>query len=212
MTTTTAAAEHVVRDIDQLTELLGQPSGRAVDKELQHLDEHCRAFVTASPFVLLGTAGADGRCDVSPRGDGPGAVVVLDDRTLVLAERPGNRRLDSLRNVLANPHVGLLFLVPGREDTLRVNGTATVVRDPELLARCAAGGRTPQMATVVHVEEAFLHCAKAFRRSRLWEPGTWPDPAALPTLGCMLKDHVGLPEPVEEIDRSLEAGTVATLY
>lgn len=213
MTTTTATPlRDVVTSVEELTTLLGPPSERAVRKELDHLDRHCRAFIAASPFLLLGTAGAGGRCDVTPRGDAPGSVLVLDDRTLAIAERPGNRRLDSIRNLLVNPHAGLLFLVPGREDTLRVNGRAVVVRDEDLLARLAAAGKRPQVAIVVAVQEVFLHCNKAFRRSHLWEPATWPDPESLPSLGCMLADHAELPGPVDEIERTLEDAMARTLY
>jgi PPOX class probable FMN-dependent enzyme len=174
----------------ELREIVGTPSSRAVLKQRAALDEHCRAFIALSPFVLVATAGEGGRCDVSPKGDAPGFVHVLDDQRLVIPDRPGNRRLDSLRNVLRNPHVGLLFLVPGREETLRVNGRASITRDPSLLNLCAVQDKTPRLAIGVQVEECFLHCAKALRRSRLWAADTWPAPDVLPSMACMLFDQI----------------------
>jgi uncharacterized protein len=183
---------NVVSSVEQLRELVPapKPDAFAILKELTALDEHCRAVIAASPFMLLATADADGRCDVSPRGDGPGFVLVLDDQTLVIPDRPGNRRLDSLQNILENPHVGLIFMVPGMDETLRVNGRATLVQDPELLARMPAQGKTPTLAIVVETEEVYFQCARAFKRSRLWQPEHWSDRAALPTFGRILKDQV----------------------
>src|SRR5512134_3452917 len=143
-----------------LRALMGHPSELAVRKDIGRLDEHCRAFIARSPFVLVATADARGRCDVSPKGDAPGFVLVLDARHLAIPDRPGNKRFDGMRNILENPHVGLIFLVPGREETLRVNGRATVTRDPALLARLEAAGKRPSLAIGVEVEEVFMHCAK----------------------------------------------------
>ena len=162
------------------------PTARSVQKERSTLDQHCRAFIARSSFLLIATAGADGRCDISPKGDAPGFVLVLDDRRLVIPDRPGNKRLDGMKNLLANPHVGLVFLVPGREETLRVNGRAWITCDPELLGRSVVQGRTPSLAIGVEVEQCFLHCAKAFRRSQLWTHEQWPGPDALPSLACVL--------------------------
>jgi hypothetical protein len=159
----------------------GTPSELACRKQIEGLDAHARAFIAHAPFLLLATAGVAGRCDVSPRGDAPGFVLVLDDRHLAVPERPGNKRFDSLRNILENPHVGLIFLVPGREETLRVNGRACVARDEGLLERLAVQGKRPHFAIGVQVQEVFLHCAKAFRRSGLWQPAAWPDLAGLPS-------------------------------
>ncbi len=204
---------HVVTSEDELRALLGAPSARAVKKDVARLDAHGRAFVAASPFVLLATADADGRCDVSPKGDAPGFVRVLDDRHLVVPDRPGNKRLDGMRNVLANPHVGMIFLVPGREETLRVNGRASIVRDPALLASLAAKGKTPLVALGVEVEECYFHCPKAFRRSELWEPARWPAPDALPSMACILYDQVGADgKTLEEYQRESEDGLRRTLY
>src|SRR5882672_3462154 len=141
-----AVFKNVVTSKSELRELFGTPMERAVLKEHAELDAHCRAFIALSPFVLVATSGADGRCDVSPKGDAPGFVHVLDDRHLVLPDRPGNRRLDGMLNLIQNPHIGLIFLIPGREDTLRVNGRAWIVRDGDLLDRMAVNGKLPQLA------------------------------------------------------------------
>jgi PPOX class probable FMN-dependent enzyme len=161
---------HDITTEAELTELLGQPTRAAVAKERTTLDEPDRQWPAASPFCLVATSGADGSCDVSPKGDPPGFALVLDERTIALPERAGNRRADGYRNVLANPHVGLLFVIPGRGDTLRVNGRARLTRDPVLLDRMVVRGHRPPMALVVAVEQVFSHCAKAFLRSELWAP------------------------------------------
>jgi uncharacterized protein len=184
---------HAITSLSQLRELLGEPSERARLKQLAALDRHCRAFVARSPFLVLGTAGAAGGCDVSPKGDQPGFVLVLDDTTLVVPERPGNRRLDSLRNILENPHVGLLFMIPGMDETLRVNGSAELVRDPALLDRLAVGGKPPTLAIVVHVEECFLHCARSFLRAQLWDPSRFMDRSEMPSLSRMIQDQIRPP-------------------
>jgi len=168
-----------VADEAELRALVGEPSAGAVRKERTRLHELDRAWLAASPFWLLATSGADGTCDVSPKGDPAGSVLVLDDRTVALAERPGNRRVDGFRNVLANPHVGLLFLVPGRGDTLRVNGRARLVRDAPWFDDLVVKGHRPLLALLVDVEQVFHHCSKAFLRSGLWDPATW-DPEAVP--------------------------------
>jgi PPOX class probable FMN-dependent enzyme len=178
-----------ITDIDGLRELVGTPSERAVKKQLATLDRHCRAFIERSPFVLLGTSGADGRCDVSPKGDRPGFVLILDGQTLVIPDRPGNKRLDSLHNVITNPHVGLLFMIPGMDETLRVNGTAELVRDEDLLERLAVDGKQPLLGILVHVEEAFLHCARSFLRAQLWDPEHYMPREQMPSLARMITDQ-----------------------
>ena len=179
-------AERVVESEAELRTLYGFPGERAVAKEQSTLDDGCRAFIAHSPFLVMGTAGADGRCDVSPQGDAPGFVQVLDDRHLVIPDRLGNNRLDGMRNVVENPHVGLIFFIPGREDTLRVNGRARIVRDEALLERLAVAGKRPVTALVVEVEQCFLHCARAFKRAGLWQPERWPDAAAVPSMQRMI--------------------------
>ncbi len=195
----------VVKSKEELRELLGEPHERAVKKEIARLDEHCRAFIARSPFLLLATANATGQCDVSPKGDAPGFVRVLDEGRLVVPDRPGNRRLDGMRNILENPHVGLIFLIPGKEETLRVNGRAAIVRDADVLAACGVGGKTPLVGIGVEVEECFLHCPKAFKRSRLWEPTAWPDLSDLAPWAQMLYDHARVEgKTVAELARDLE--------
>ena len=155
---------------------------------------HCRAFIERAPFVALGTVGSDGSADVSLRGDPAGFVRVLDDNTLAIPERPGNKLADSLTNVLETGKVGMLFIVPGVEETLRVNGTATITDDAELLEGMAVKGKTPKLAIVVDVDEAFVHCAKAFRRSSLWDPEKHADRSELPSIGQMIRDQVKPPD------------------
>jgi len=185
-----------------LREMVGTPGDLAVRKQLPHLDKHCQAFIARSPFVLIGTVGANGAGDVSPRGDAPGFVLILDEKTLAIPERPGNRRVDTLRNIVQTSTVGLLFLIPNVEETLRVNGRACLTRDPEVLERTAAQGKQPLLAIGVEVEECFLQCAKVLKRSKLWDTSTWPDRATLPTLAQMLHDQI---QPVGATVEDLEA-------
>ncbi len=189
----------------------GEPSEVARRKELAALDVHARAFIARSPFLLLGTSDAQGRCDVSPKGDAPGFVRVLDDQHLVIPDRPGNKRLDGMRNMLVNPHVGLIFLVPGNDFTLRVNGRAAITRDPELLRSLAAQGKTPLLAIGVEVEEVFLHCARSFRRGRLWDSETWPGADALPSMPCILYDQTNGAMSLEALE-ARNAQSLVTLY
>jgi len=180
----------VVTSEQELRDMLGLPRERSLLKERRTLDQHFRAFIAHSPFLLMATSGRDGTCDVSPKGDAPGFVLVLDDRRIVIPDRPGNKRFDGMQNLLDNPHVGLLFFVPGREETLRINGRAWITKDPELLTRCAAQGKTPQLAIGVEVEQCFLHCAKAFLRSKLWRHNEWPAPDALASMAQVLHDQI----------------------
>lgn len=205
--------DHVVKSEQELRELVGRPGDRAAQKERSVLDEHCRAFIERSPFLLMATAGADGRCDVSPKGDVPGFVITLDERRLVIPERPGNKRLDGMTNLIRNPHVGLIFIVPGREETLRVNGRACITRDPDLLERCIVRGKTPFLAIGVEVEQCFMHCAKAFRRSQLWHHDQWPALDVLPSMACVLYDQIQ-PEGVtlQEYEHDIEEGYAKRLY
>jgi PPOX class probable FMN-dependent enzyme len=167
----------VVSDEAQLRELVGSPIPRVADKVRSTLHELDRAWLAASPMCLVATSAADGTCDVSPRGDPPGlGVHVIDDRTIAIPDRPGNRRVDGFRNVLENPQAGLIFLIPGRGDTLRINGRATLVHDAPFLDEMVVGGNRPRLALVVEVAEVFYHCSKAFLRAALWKPETWePD-------------------------------------
>jgi PPOX class probable FMN-dependent enzyme len=205
--------DHVVKSIEELREKVGEPSELARKKQISAIDGHCRAFIAESPFVLVATANASGQCDVSPKGDAPGFVQVLDDHRLFLPDRPGNRRFDGMRNILENPHVGLIFLIPGREETLRVNGRAYIVRDPVLLERATAMGKRPDSGIGVVVEEVFLHCAKAFKRSKLWQRDAWPDPGAVPSMAKMLLDQAkpdGMS--LEDLEKRLQQGYTTQLY
>jgi uncharacterized protein len=203
----------VVTTLDELRALLGEPSEVAQKKQVDRLDEHCREFIARSPFLLIATADAAGGCDVSPKGDPAGFVLVLDERHLVIPDRPGNRRLDGMRNILVNPRVGLLFLVPGRGETLRVNGRASIVRDADVLARLPVEGKTPRLAIGVEVEEVFLHCAKAFKRSNLWRPEAWPDISTLPSAACMLLAHARLDGmTIEQMEKRLRHSYDTQLY
>ena len=198
---------------EALRALVGEPRELVIKKQLPALDRHCRAFIALSPFVLVGTANGRGECDVSPRGDAPGFVLALDDHTLVIPDRPGNRRIDSLRNIVAHGAVGLLFMIPGVGETLRINGQACIVRDADILARLEAGGETPDLAIAVEIAEAFLQCPKALKRSRLWDAATWPERGALPSLAQMLHDQVPMPDvTVESLDAAFEESYRERLY
>ena len=172
-----------ITDESTLRDLLGEPADVVRAKVADGLNELTRQFVDRSPFALVATSAPDGTCDVSPRGDPAGFVKVLDERTLLLPERPGNRLADTLRNILRNPHVGLLFVIPGIGDTLRVNGRATIVTDPDLLEPCAVEGKVPKLGLLIEVDEVFTHCSKAFLRSQLWDPERYVDRSELPSSG-----------------------------
>ena len=175
-----------ITDEAALRELIGEPTDLVRTKIGNRVNALTRRFIDLSPFMLLATSAPDGTCDVSPRGDPPGFVRVLDERTLLIPDRPGNRLADSLRNILANPHVGLLFLVPGVGDTLRVNGRATIVTDPELLELSQVEGKTPKLGLRVEIDEVFTHCSKAFLRAQLWDPERHVERADLPSSGEIL--------------------------
>lgn len=191
-----------ISDEDELTALFGTPSRRAAEKDRSALHPMDVRWLAASPFCLVGTADETGRCDVSPKGDPAGRLVhVIDSTTIALAERPGNRRMDGYRNVVRNPFVGINFFVPGRGDTLRVNGRARLVTDAPFFEEMTVEGHRPILCLVVEIEQIFFHCAKAFIRSQLWEPQTWA-PAALPTVAAITKAVMpGIPETVEELEQ-----------
>jgi len=185
---------------DALREIYGHAKGRAVTKQLDCLDVHCRRFIELSPFLVLATARADGLGDASPKGDHPGFVQVLDDKTLAIPDRPGNNRLDSMENLLVNPSVGLIFFIPGVDETLRINGTAEIRDDTDLVSRFEIEGKTPKTVLVINVAEAYLHCAKALMRSKLWSPDSQAEERPLPGCGQMIKDQTGAKEPAESHD------------
>ena len=181
---------------DALRSLIGEPSALVQSKIADRLNDLTRQFIERSPFLCLATSAADGSCDVSPKGDPAGFVRILDDRTLLLPDRPGNRLADSLRNVLENPHVALLFVIPGVTDTFRVNGRAEIVTDPELLELCAVEGKVPTLAMRIEIEQAYTHCSKAFLRSNLWDPERFVDRSELPSPGELLRSVNPEIEPV----------------
>ena len=182
------------------------------EKTLSSLDRHCLTFIERSPFVLIASSNAEGRVDISPKGDAPGFVKVIDEETLVIPDRPGNQRFDTFRNLFESPRVGLIFLIPGKRETLRISGTAEVVRDPELLGTLAANGKVPALAIAVHVDEAFFHCAKCMIRSRLWQPEQWPPLEGLPTLAEAMKDAASIPAPVEVVEGIIKEDEENRLY
>lgn len=183
-------AEMVVRNRAELRTVYPEPRPRAAQKVLDHLDVHCRNFIEMSPFCVLSTTGSNGRADASPRGDPPGFVKVLDAHTLLIPDRPGNNQIDSLQNIIDHPVVGLLFFVPGMNETLRVCGSAEIVSDEELLAPLAVGGRAPLSGVKITIKDAFLHCGRALIRSRLWDPEVQIDRSSYPTYGQVLADQI----------------------
>lgn len=188
----TTATGHRITTIERLREIVPAPEPTALSilKQKATLDEHCRSVIAAAPFMLLATAGADGRCDVSPRGDAPGFVLALDERTLVIPDRPGNRRLDSLENIINNPYAATIFMVPNMDETLRVNGRAWITDDPDLLSRMKMLNKQPLLGIVIETEEVYFQCARAFKRSKLWQPDTWIERSALPSFARILHDQI----------------------
>ena len=199
--------QQTVHTLTELREIIGEPSAVVRRKVIPRLDEHCRSIIARSPFLLIGTSNAEGQCDVSPKGDTPGFVRILDDNTIVIPDRSGNKRIDSLSNILENPRVGLLFLIPGMEETLRINGRAQLVRDPELLASMTMQGKTPLVGIAVHVEEAYMHCARSFKRARLWDQSAWMDRSTVPSLAKIVMDQAQVTEcTLEELEAVVEEG------
>ena len=193
----------MIRTVEQLRGLYPEPGERSVKKQLDALDDHCRRFIELSPFCVVATSDAEGRCDASPRGGAPGFVQWVDERTLWLPDSTGNHRLDSLTNITATGGVGLLFLIPGVDETLRVNGRASLHDEAEIIARCTSGPKPPRLVVQVDVQEAFLHCAKAVRRSRLWDGDAQVERSVLPTMGQMLKEQTGSDGPPESQEAML---------
>ena len=211
-----SGAEHLIDNEQLLRSLYRETHPLAEKKSLPVLDNYCREFICRSPFLCLSTQHADGSADVSPRGDPAGFVHIIDQSTIAIPDRPGNNRLDSLSNIISNPSVGLLFLVPGFDDTLRVNGRAFLSRDPALLASMVVNKRTPSLAIVVEVKEAFLHCAKALRRARLWQADALQERRQLPSLAAIVTEQVSgvAVKPADEVAlaKELEDEYQRTMY
>jgi PPOX class probable FMN-dependent enzyme len=202
---------NAITDGEGLRRHFGPVSVLAERKAMPRLDKFCRDFIALSPFLVLSTADGQGRADASPRGDAPGFVLVLDDTTLLLPDRPGNRRVDSFHNIVAHPAVGLLFFVPGINETLRVNGTARIATDVALLADVSAQGKVPATGLLIEIQEAFFHCAKALIRSRLWEKDAQVERSSFPTLGHIIAEQTRVMD-VAEAEAAVEAGYRDRLY
>ncbi|OXM82508.1 pyridoxamine 5'-phosphate oxidase family protein [Paenibacillus rigui] len=203
----------ILNSEEEIRELIGFPSEVVKQKAINKLDEHCRDFIGLSPLLFLSTSDKDGHCDVSPRGDAPGSILVLNEKYFVIPERPGNRRMDSLRNILLNPHVGIIFIIPGLEETLRINGRAFVVKDDGILQQMKVKERTPVLGIGVEVEECFIHCAKAFKRSGIWDSKSWAAKDTLPSIPKILSDHVNSAEfTIEAITKGLQESYEKRLY
>ncbi|MEU4575803.1 MULTISPECIES: pyridoxamine 5'-phosphate oxidase family protein [Nonomuraea] len=201
-----------IRSEDELRELLGEVMPRAATKERTRLHERDRQWLAASPFCLIATSDADGNCDVSPKGDPAGFTYVIDDSTIAIPDRPGNRRADGFRNILSNPHAGLIFFLPGRNETLRVNGRARLIREAPFFDEMIVKGHRPKLALVVEIEQIFFHCAKALMRSALWKPEQWgPDP--LPSHAALVKEVQVTQESLAELESYYaEASYTKKLY
>lgn len=193
-----------VETLEQLRDIYPEPKGRAVEKVLTRLEPHSRRFISLSPYCVLSTTGADGMADITPRGEAPGFVKVIDDSTLAIPDRPGNNRIDNLGNIVSNPAVGLLFMIPGVDEIFRVHGRAEIRDDDDLKAMFEVNGKRPATVLLVHVVEAYLHCAKALLRSDLWNPDKKVDRSELPSMGVMIRDQIGGSGPVEDQTEMIE--------
>lgn len=202
---------HQITDVATLQRLYGAPAGASVEKEINYIHPHYRAMIAASPFMVLATGGPAG-LDTSPRGDAAGFVIVEDENTLLIPDRRGNNRVDSLRNIIANPHVALLFLIPGVGETLRVNGRALISTAPTLLERFSVGARLPRSVIVVHVDTVFFQCSRAILRSKLWDPAQHMERTKLPSLGTMIEDISQARIKAEKYDDGLYERLKAELY
>jgi PPOX class probable FMN-dependent enzyme len=206
------ASVSIVEDIREIREIYGTPAERTVKKQLPRLEKHSRAFIALSPFLVMSTCDAEGRCDASPKGDAPGFVTVLDDETLLIPDRLGNNRVDSIGNILQHPRIGLLFLVPGIRETLRVNGRAQITVDPALLESSAVNGKPPRSGILVTADEVYFHCGKALIRSDLWNPAKHVGRKDFPSLGVVIAEQIGQVVEPKEAERMTEESYVARLY
>jgi uncharacterized protein len=206
-----SARDHLITTVEQLEALYGQPYGPAVAKEIDHIAPVYRQLIEAAPFVAVATGGPDG-LDCSPKGDAPGFLRVLDDKTLALPDRPGNNRIDGFRNLLKDPRIALLFLIPGVGETLRVNGRASISVDPDLMQSFAVNGKLPRSVLLVHVETVFFHCSKAIVRAKLWEEATKIDRRSLPSTGTIIAEVSGGTLGGEDYDRAAPERIQKMLY
>ena len=210
---TASSFSRKIESVEELRAILGEPSEVVQRKTIHYIDEHCRDFISKSSFVVLSTSDDQGFCDASPRGDSPGFVKILNEKTIIIPERPGNKRVDSMRNIVANPNVGLLFFIPGLGETLRINGKAVLIQDEEILKEMAVKGKVPMIGIAVEADECYVHCAKAFMRSGLWQPDSWMDRDELPSAAKMIKAHAQLKDfTVEQLEERLAKGYRDQLY
>ena len=207
-----AADPHRIESVEQLREIIGEPMAGLGAKNVDHLNEFARAFLARCPFLVLATTDEEGHLDASPKGDAPGFVLIEDDRHLVIPDRPGNKLAYGLENILANPSVGVLFMVPGTPETFRVNGTAELTALPALMERLAARGRPAKICIRVTVDEAFFHCAKAFIRSKLWKPEDWGERHKVSFGEMFAKQAKAGPEAADAVDRAVEEDYETNLY
>ena len=203
--------DEVIATRERLREVSKVPSFRARNKVINHIDDICRRFIAACPFVIVASRGADGQIDVSPKGDPAGFVSVLDEKTLAIPDRPGNNRLDTFENLLVHPEIGLIFMIPGHGDTLRISGTGKIVRDGSLQARSAVDSKQPNLVLVITIAEVFLHCPKCVFRSKLWSPEHWPNRSSLPSLAQAIVAHAKSGETVADVQAIIDDG-IAHLY
>jgi PPOX class probable FMN-dependent enzyme len=202
----------VVTSVEQIREIIGDPLPPMVEKVLDHIDDICRGFIEKSPFAVIASVDGRGAPDISPKGDPCGFVQVLDEKHLAIPDRPGNRRADTFQNLLENPQIAIIFIIPGKGETLRVRGKASIVRDETLRARMAIRNRVPEFAIVVQVEQALMHCPKSMVRSKLWQPEAWPDHSNTATISEATVAHAGLDISPEELRKRVEAAGRAKLY
>lgn len=200
----------IVNSQEELSELLSKPSKLAEQKVIDFLDNQIQSFMNHTPILFMSTSNTAGQCDTSPRGDAPGFIHIIDDKHFVIPERPGNRRIDSIKNILENPHVGLLLVIPGVEETLRINGEACIIKDTQILKKMAVNNHIPTLGIGVTVHECFIHCAKAFKRSKLWGPETWPDKVTLPSPAKMLATHAN--SNTKDVEKALAESYSKRLY
>ncbi|MBU8905405.1 MSMEG_1061 family FMN-dependent PPOX-type flavoprotein [Desertibacillus haloalkaliphilus] len=183
-------AANAITSEEELREIIGHPHQLVLKKSISFIDEKCKVFISTSPLLFLSTSDSHGKCDVSPRGDLPGSIKILNNKQLVIPDRPGNKRLDSILNILTNPQIGLIFLIPGVEEVLRINGRATVINDGEILSKMSLKGKTPSLGIGVDVEECFIHCPRALKESKIWSPDMWPEKEEVPAMMDIFRAHL----------------------
>ena len=204
--------QDVITSEEEFRDIMGTPGPRVLAKSTYHIDDHSKAFIEKSPFLLLSSIGSNGQATVSPKGDPNGFVKVLDDHTLLIPERPGNKRAETFQNILQNPSVGIIFLVPGKGETLRISGTARIIRDEELRDQFEMNGRAPLFLIAIDVGEVYFHCAKAITRSKLWKTEHWPDVSGLASLGQIMVDNGKLADSKEQMEKIIADDARDGLY